>query len=347
MIGRYEKNIHCPRCGSQSTIRKGVRRGKLKYTCKDCHHWFQLNRQTRKTSDLALTLKHLDGLSFRSLAHTEHCHASTIYRRVTRVLEALPHCADVTRRYCNRYCGLLEVDGKYLKVKGYDKKIPVVYGLDYLTHDIPHYLLSKGENYQTCLQFFKALRLLEYPLTALICDDNQNIYQACQYVYPKVIVQLCTNHYKENLRRSLDIRAQPVHQPFMHEVEILFQGKHTLQDIFIRAKKLTDRYATNDQYLSVLADIFKRRQFLFGYQQGHRIPLTTNLIECFNSHLQGRLKTIKGFESFHHADVWLNGYFLKRRTRKFTDCTGKFRGLNGICSLQKTLKPGIDIPRFF
>ncbi|MBD3279439.1 MAG: hypothetical protein GF390_01875 [Candidatus Pacebacteria bacterium] len=77
------------------------------------------------------------------------------------------------------------------------------------------------------------------------------------------------------------------------------------------------------------------------------MPTTTNLIECFNSHLQGRLKTIKGFESFKHADLWLNAYFLRRRTKKFTDCRGKFRNLNGKTSLFKAKKPGIDLPVFF
>jgi transposase-like protein len=343
----YEKNIHCPQCGSQATIRKGVRRGQLKFFCKSCKHWFQLNRRKKSTSGLTLALEHLDGLSFRSLGHQEHCHATTVYRRVVNTLEKLPHCNDITRRYCNRFCGRLLVDGKYVSVKGYEKKIPVLYGIDYLTHDIPSYLLSKGENYQTCVRFFKALRLLEYPLTALICDDNQNIYQACQFVYPRVIIQLCTNHYKENIRKNLEVRTESIHQPFMRAVETLFQDKRSPQDLFIRAKGITRNFGGNELYLSIMADIFKRRDILFGYQKEGGIPTTTNLIECFNSHLQGRLKTIKGFENFHHANIWLNGYFLKRRTRKFTDCTGKFRGLNGKCSLQKTIKPGIDLPSFF
>ena len=65
-------------------------------------------------------------------------------------------------------------------------------------------------------------------------------------------------------------------------------------------------------------------------------PRTNNLIESFNSHLQGRLKTIKGFESFNHAELWLNAYFLRRRTKKFTDCEGKFKSLNGKSSIEIT-----------
>jgi hypothetical protein len=63
--------------------------------------------------------------------------------------------------------------------------------------------------------------------------------------------------------------------------------------------------------------------------------------------LQGRLKTIKGFESFSQANNWLNGYFLRRRVKKFSGCQGKFKGLNGYNSLQKTKKPDVDIPLYF
>jgi len=95
-------------------------------------------------------------------------------------LEKLPHCADVTRKYCNRFCGILLVDGKYLKVKGYDKKIPVIYGIDYLTHDIPTYTLAPSENYLVCLKLFKSFRLVNYTLQSLVSDDNSNIYEACK-----------------------------------------------------------------------------------------------------------------------------------------------------------------------
>jgi len=86
---------------------------------------------------------------------------------------------------------------------------------------------------------------------------------------------------------------------------------------------------------------------LLAYLRQRNTPQTSNLIESFNSHLQGRLKTIKGFESFTHAKLWLNGYFLRRRTKKFTDCRGKFRKLNGKTSLQIVKKPGIDLPSLF
>ena len=269
------------------------------------------------------------------------------YTHVSKYLKSLPHIADVTRKYCSRYSGILEVDGKYLKVKGYDRKIPALYGIDYQTHDIPHYKLSVSENYQTCLSFFSSLKLLNYPLQALICDENINIYEAARFVYPNVVIQLCQKHYKENIRRSLDLTVNPHYGAFMKQIEELFLFKRTPDDFNRKAEIIFNRYRQSSLCVAVLTDIHRNQHLLLGWRDGHHIPITTNLIESFNSHLQGRLKSIKGFETFKHADIWLNGYFLRRRTRKFTGCTGKFKSLNGWYSLQKSKKPGVDIPPFF
>lgn len=336
----------CVHCGYRYPQKRGIRRGKIKYWCKQCSKWFQINR-SRKINWNQITLQHLCGISLRSLASQHHLGLGTIFRGCHKVLDLLPHCADVTRDYCASFCGILLVDGKYLKVKGYDRKIPVLYGVDYLTHDIPHYNLSIAENYQTCQSFFTTLRLLNYPLQAVVCDDNRNIYQAAEKIYPKVVIQLCQNHYKQNVRQTLGLSQDKNHLPFMKEIEILFSKKRGVKEFQHMAGKIYYHYGHNELYISILTDIARRSHQLNGYVQVPRTPRTNNLIECYNSHLEGRLKTIKGFKSFKQADLWLNGYFIKRRMQKFTDCSGKFKRLNGKTPLSQSQKPHIDTPTFF
>lgn len=265
------------------------------------------------------------------------------YSVVMKELEKLPHCADITRKYCTRFCGILLVDGKYVKVKGHDRKIPVLYGIDYLTHDIPTYIFSVAENYQTCLSFFQSLKLLLYPLTAVVCDDNQNIYQAADHTYPDCCIQLCLNHYKETIRAALSVRTDPTYTRFMRAIEFLFEKRRSGEEFLHIASKISYQFGSDERCMSILIDIQKRLSLLTGHMKQKRIPMTTNLIESYNSHLQGRLKTIKGFESFHHADVWLNGYFLRRRMKKFTDCEGRFKKLNGTTSFSQTQKLDVDL----
>lgn len=329
--------MKCPFCGC-SGIRKGVRRGYIKYLCKSCGKWYQL-RRTRKFPHGSLLLPHIYGMSFRSLASQYGLSPSTAYRRCLKALGNLPHCADVTRQYCSRFCGILLVDGKYISVKGYERKIPVIYGIDYLTHDIPTYIFSISENYQSCLSFFRSLRLLNYPLSAIVCDDNINIYSACTNIYPASIIQLCHNHYKQSIRLGLNVRTDPSYLPFMKDIEELFE-KRISKDEFIRmAGKIVIKYSQDPRCSAIMADIQRRLPLLTGYMAAKRIPRTTNLIESFNSHLEGRLKTIKGFQSFKHANTWLNAYFLNRRLKPFTDCEKRFRYLNGKRSLELSKKP--------
>lgn len=272
-----------------------------------------------------------------------------MYRRCKQAWQELPHCADITRKYTTKVSGTMLVDAKYLKVKGYEREIPVIYGVDYYTHDIPHYLFSIAENYATYDEYFRDLLLLKYPLQNLVTDDNPNIRDACKKIYPRTTAQLCLNHYKENLRRILQSRREgnEYYAQFMSEIVHLFSKKRSRQEFDAHAAKIYLRYNHDVVLKTLLLEMDKRKELLNGHWYNKEVPQTNNLIECLNSHLEGRLKTIKGFESFEHADNWLNAYFLRRRVKPFTDCGRKFKELNGKCSLEVTLKDGKKLPKIF
>jgi len=54
-------------------------------------------------------------------------------------------------------------------MKGYNKKTPFIYGIDYTTYDITIYILVLSENYFAMKQFFTK------PKNAVVCDDNKSI----------------------------------------------------------------------------------------------------------------------------------------------------------------------------
>lgn len=99
--------------------------------------------------------------------------------------------------------------------------------------------------------------------------------------------------------------------------------------------------------LSVLTNIEKYKGELLGYRHIPQSPVTTNLIEGMNAHLEARLVSLRSFQSVFHARLWFNGYILKRRFTKFTDCRGKFRSLNGKRGVELTKKERIDLPLLF
>lgn len=289
----------------------------------------------------------MSGIPYRKLAEMHGVSTSTVSRRVNDYLKGLPLNADVTREYCSKFCGILVIDGKYIKVKGYSKRLALIWGNDYLSHDIPHFKLSPSENYHSSLSYFQSLRLLNYPLRCLVSDDNVSFKLAALKVYPKTVIQTCTNHFKENIRRSLGTRSNQTYQPFVKELEELFKKKRSEPEFTRLAQKIYYQWKDDRLTQSIMLDLAKRKDELIGYTKVPLAPYTTNLIEAYNSHLQGRLKALKSFSSFYYAQRWLNGYILKRRLTKFTDCRKKFKNLNGTSSLEQTLKANVSLPKFF
>lgn len=134
------------------------------------------------------------------------------------------------------------------------------------------------------------------------------------------------------------VRSDPTYRPFMFAIEKLFSQKRSVEEFFFMARKILLQYGSDPKCQAILLDIEKRKAVLLAYVLDKHIPRTTNLIECFNSHLEGRLKSLKGFQSIHHARLWFNAYFIRRRLKPFTDCGHKFQKLNGKCSLQLAIK---------
>lgn len=106
-------------------------------------------------------------------------------------------------------------------------------------------------------------------------------------------------------------------------------------------------YRTDPVCVQTLTTIEKYKEELLAYRGIPQAPITTNIIEGFNGHLESRLFSLRSFQSLSHAKLWMNGYILKRRYTKFTDCRGKFKYLNGKTGLMMTKKVNVDLPILF
>lgn len=280
-------------------------------------------------------------MPFRKLSDERGLSLSQTFKLTEKEMNALPDNNWLTFKYCNRFSGLLVIDGKYVKVKGFKQKIPFIYGIDYLTHDIPVGILAPSESHEAFLKFFRILKTCSYPLKAVICDDViPSLKRPLERYYPKALIQLCHTHYLENFRQLLQIRTKRDHQHFFQFLEQrIFKNYKNEKDLnnklYYLFKTRAKRNALRQQ---IIIDIYRRRQELFQFVQTPHCPNNTNLLELFNSHLNPRLEAIKGFKSFHSAERWLNAWMLRRRTKPFTDCQGRFKHLNSKCSLEITIK---------
>jgi transposase-like protein len=267
---------------------------------------------------------------------------SQTYARVITELDQLPKNSFLTQTLCDlsRCMGILILDGKYVAVKGFERKIPFLFGIDYLTHDIPHGELFLAEDEAAFSQYFQKLKDLGYNLRIVAADDRAGIKQALHKVFPYARLQLCHNHYLDNIRKILKVRTELKYQHFFNSLKLhVFTEAKTDEEITNALKYVKEKHAGQSFLLNnILADIENRRNDLFAYKDYDGCPNNTNLIELYNSHLNGRLKTIKGFQSLSSADRWMNAWMIRRRTKTLTDCGPKFKLLNKHCSLEFTIK---------
>lgn len=223
----------------------------------------------------------------------------------------------------------------------------LLWGIDYFRHDIPIITLAPSESFQAWARFFSYFRIISHHPQLLVCDDNANLKIAARLKFPQVKVQTCFNHFKENIRRELKIRSDKTYKPFMKRIESALSKKISNETLNYWLWCLYRDYKHDPVCLTVLTNIEKYKKELTAYRNIPQAPITTNIVEGMNGHLEARLKSIRSFQSPLHTRLWLNGYILRRRLTKFTDCRFKFRYLNGKTGVEMTKKSGFDIPTFF
>ena len=340
------KKYKCPACVStQDVVKFGYRGKSHRFFCKKCSKHFSVNPHFIDTK--RIMMDHLDGFSFRKLASRYDISPMTAWRICDMELKKLPNNNQFTHRFCDRFSSTLIVDGKYFSVKDQKHGYVLLWGVDYFKHDIPVFIIAPSESYHGWAKVFGLHRIVNHYPELLVCDDNINIKMAARDKFPGVHIQTCTNHFKENIRRTLKVRSETFYQPFMRDVEDIFSQKRADGDMQSRLRKLFGVYAHDHACLKVLTNIQRNYTELTGYRGIPGSPTTTNLIEGLNSHLESRLQALCSFQSVSHARLWMNAYILKRRYTKWTDCKGKFKNLNGKRGVDMTQKQGIVLPTYF
>lgn len=312
------------------------------YLCKSCLKYTSINYGTEKITHKELLLRHLEGTSYRKLTVQTGLSKSVIQRIVRSTLLNIPNTNHLTELLCNRFSGYLQVDAKYVSVRGHERKMAFIWLIDYYTHDILLWSLVPTESFEAYYCLFRHLRSIGYQLKTLTCDDHKAIQEACEAVFPNTSIQLCLTHFQRNIQKRLDLRTNLRDRNFFRDIKQLLVSSNTKR-FHVTGKQLLTKYIDNRVYLEILVDIDRQTAKLITHLKYLKCPATTNLIEGFNKHLAMRLKGLDGFKSYQGAELWLNGYVFWRRTTPFKSCKGKFKGLNGKISLSLTVKS--DIPK--
>ena len=281
--------------------------------------------------------------------------------RIVHLITArLPTPIDIAKKFCPLWSGVLVFDGKVIRV--YDRlvkkmdqkkftdderrwmhKMRWLCGMDYGTGDLPHYALADSENKVDLVMYFQTLKSLNYRLVALICDGNPLIPEAARFVYGNdIVVQRCTRHFLEDLRRLLP-SADECPDEWMKLEQLIFCIKRVIEADVIETAG--DALETLHAYASMCKSPIKRTMLAMLKRSkteltAHllhpelHLPHTSNDIENLFKQLMLRLKTIGRFFHQDYAREYLNGWALLRRFTPFTDCRNNRRHRNTKAPLQ-------------
>lgn len=342
----HMKKYKCPRClSTRKVIKYGYRNKSHRFYCKECRKHYSINPCF--VNNKSILADHLDGISFRKLGSKYNISPMTAWRICEEELKKLPDNNQFTFNYCNRFSNIFVFDGKYFNVANREYDYVLLWGVDYFRHDIPVFILAPSESYQSWARYFAYFRIISHHPKLVVCDDNTNLKMAARKCFPSVRIQTCFNHFKENIRRELRTRSNDTYKPFMRKIEGIFDAKYNDEALNKKLYNIYRDYHQDPVCLSVLINIERYKKELLGYRSIHQSPVTTNIIEGLNAHLEARLISLRSFQSVKYAKLWLNGYILKRRYAKFRDCRGKFRYLNGKSGVEMTKKERIALPLLF
>lgn len=275
-------------------------------------------------------------------------------RVIHRFVTCLPDSVAIAKRFCPQWSGILIFDGKVIRVynhmvKRFDRaqltederrwmhKMRWLCGIDYGTGDLPHHALADSENKIDLVIYFKTLKSINYRLVALVCDGNPLIPEAARFVYGKdLIVQRCTRHFTEDLKRLLPTedgeqkeRAK-LEQMIVHLQRII--EADSIEDAAEHLHRLQKYSRGWDHPIKqIMLTMFQRTKLELMAHLLHpelKLPHTSNDIENLFKQLMLRLKSLGRFYHQTYAAEYLNAWALLRRFTQFTDCKGERKHRN-------------------
>ena len=203
---------------------------------------------------------------------------------------------------------------------------------------IKHYLAKLNRMLVTQSIVVK-LRVKERKIEKLFTDPNSEYIPVSRHYSLKQIVKLTNEMADLEFRYELLLSFQSIIVDIItaKDYETALIKIESLNKYFWpKRQKMNFPKAQIRLAKKLLANFHDNQEYLLNYlKYPHlNIPATTNLLEGFNSQLELRLSSIRGFETVETANNYINAWIIKRRLTKFTDCRNSFKKLNGKCPLE-------------
>lgn len=323
-----------------------------RFRCQDDGHIFELAGRAGDITaeEKSIVRESLERASVRILARRFSKSKTTIMKTIHRVTRTVADSHDVATAFHPIWSGILAVDGKYvrtriLRSKRVDEKKRTrsfmcwLSGIDIGTGDLPHYALADEETMIDLVLYFRRLKEIGYELQVLISDGNPDIARAARKIYGDgIIVQLCTRHFIEGLKRkSLEagLKDDTQTQNIIIAIQQIIEAD-TLEEAALRLDALKAKRIRHPLHRLLVNDFRAHAEELTTHLRHPElhIPHTTNDAESIFHQLGLRIDSLGQFAHWRHAESYLKAWSLWRRFTPFTDCRGSRKVRNKKAPLE-------------
>ena len=328
-----------------------------KFFCPPCNEYWTAEHEKKETdakSDPFVVLKDsIERTSMRILARRYHTGKKQIMEIIHRLTAIIKDSVWIAKHFSLTWSGILVFDGKVVKVydplstklKGklsdqelkWMNKQRWLCGIDYGTGDLPHYELAAEESKIDLVMYFKKLKEIGYPLRVLVCDGNEDIAAAAIHVFgDKIIIQLCTRHFIEGLKRQAEGRTEePRIAILITLIQRIIEAKSEAQAVhFLSELKIWKKRKGLETELIANFKNHAERLGAHLLYPDLKIPHTSNDMENLFKQLMLRIKSIGRFQHWQYARDYLKTWALWRRCTPFTDCRKNRKARNGKAPLE-------------
>ena len=331
----YSEKKRCPHCTSLHTKKNGfidsniksvrgvVTRKTQRFYCNDCGKSFtHFGVKTRKRVSEHLKKKAVFDFVLTKNSLREIGERYQVSK--TSVLNWLSVIADSFELFTinsTKCSGLIQIDGKEIKVKGIKKSILVA--IDAKTKQPLLYKISNGENKESAKIFLNLLRA-KYPIEIIgvISDFGRGkcFIGVVKEVFPNIPHQVCLVHFmryvwmfiprtkrskfyiRNRILKSLirNVISAPTREESLYWLSVLNHFKPYFRASY--HKRFIRSVNTNYEYLT-------------RFYEHDYLVTNTNLIENMIRQLNRKLKNLDGFKSeknlAHFMKIWFSGYHEK------------------------------------
>ena len=324
---KIRRRQRCPKCGSLSIIRWGLREGRQRYKCQDCGASFVKHKEGVSRSNRLVWFRKwvLGKQTIEDIACDSGYSARQLHRWFDEYLDSSPSWTMNTSRPI-----YLLIDGTYYS----DDHCLIVYRAENLKRTI-FYRFTAHEDQNEIAADLISIRDLGYDVIGVTTDGGDNIIRAVQYVFPNVPRQRCVVHVQRDCLASITQKPRYPETRLFRNIVLQLSDVYTVNDKLWWLNVYSNWVEENEEYVFQKAVVPQTHQEyyvhndlrkayihlkralpnLFTYIDCPGVPKTTNALEAFFGHIKDQIRSHRGLAE-SRVDNFIKWYLFFNDEKK-------------------------------